>query len=274
MNKLKNTINNQIKELLDSGEVRECRDLNVFIKEKAREGIFENYKLAEKALPMHFSGNLDSKIVFIELNPGYGDMYPKISNNSLIMKGFSNFPEQKITDLKTYIEYFKSLGLFKAENREKEGKGVSSFDQKQWHFFHGIELLRLTGIEPNHADTKKIRSEILQLEIVPFMSKRFDFKYFEEKYISERIVKIKEIINACKRDYIFITGNDGNTLNSFDIKKLNQYTVEGRKYKVKLGYKNYNGAKLFSLTTYKALGFSGKAMQNYGKLCKRISLSM
>lgn len=273
MDTLKTTIERQILELTNIGYIKECRDLNVCIKAK---GGGTEHLLEGKALPMHFSGDLFADLVFIELNPGFGDLIPTISGNELVMAGFTTLQPQVITDFTSYNDFFKNLGASKALDRENQPKpkGVSTFDQKLWHFLRGLELpqLPLRGDKPTHDDTKRIRSNILQLEIVPFMSRRFSFDLFDREYLSSRIKRIKEIVRSHPRKHVFIAGNERIITREFEIDRVESFEIDGRKNRVTIGFQDKQPRTLFHIRSYKVLRFNSQPMQNYGRLCKEISL--
>jgi hypothetical protein len=62
--------------------------------------------------------------------------------NILLMPNFPNPYTQaiyEICDFTTYMEFFAAFGSNKAKDRQNGGKKVTMFDQKQWHFFRGLE---------------------------------------------------------------------------------------------------------------------------------------
>jgi hypothetical protein len=61
---IKQTIEDQIAQLVELQYIPECRKLNTDIKKKCKKDI-NQFKLEEKYLPMHFSGNSDSEIVMV-----------------------------------------------------------------------------------------------------------------------------------------------------------------------------------------------------------------
>ena len=142
--------------------------------------------------------------------------------------------------------------------------------RKQLNFFVGFEGNPIGKREFTLNNVEKVRNEKLQLEIVPFMSGRFSFKNFEADYINSRIETIKRIIESDKRDYVFVTGSDKKIPGYFGAKPPQKHQIPGYKNKVSIGVELIGNTKYCFLGTYKAQGFDGVPMQEYGKLCREL----
>ncbi len=268
---LEKEIEKDLKQLVSMGHIEKCVELNKVLHCKLNKlrGDISKYELDPKAMPMYFSGDLESKVVFVELNPGFGNMHPERDGNKLKMTPFKKLSQVTISNTDDYFNYYKDLGVNKAEDRLREGKTVSNFDQKQWFFFRGVGIYDLKGDKPNHEEMKIIRKNNLQLEIIPYMSKRFKFEAFDRSYIEERLEAITKTINSYDRDFVFIVGGNKIISDYFGEIKYDSFTVKGRKTKVSIGFKKYENKNLFFLKSYKMIGFTGEAMIEYGDRVKK-----
>jgi hypothetical protein len=262
---LKNEIESQLAELMDNGFIAECRELNETMPLKE-----EQYVLDDTAMPMHFTGNLNSKIVFIELNPGRGNLHPQKGKDSLILKDFGIDPSPVISDVKSYLKFFENFGYYKVESHKLTNKAISKFDNKQLNFFSGFSLSPIEKKEYSSDDVVRVRNEKLQLEIVPYVSRRFTFKNFHDDYICKRIKRIQSIISSHKREYVFVTGSDKSISKYFGGVVLESYSLPNKKSNVYIGVKLIDGVKYCFIKTYKAQGFDGMLMQEYGRLCRKL----
>lgn len=262
---LKKEIESQLAELMDNGSIAECRRLN-----EAMPVQEDKYLLDGTAMPMHFSGDLKAKIVFVELNPGGGNLHPKKDDGGFIMDEFGIEPSPVISDVQSYCEFFENLGHYKVEGHKKKNQAISRFDNKQLNFFSGFNLLDIEKKKYTFDDVVKIRKEKLQLEIVPYMSNRFAFKNFNDDYIHQRIKRIQSIIGAHEREYVFVTGSDKSIPKYFGGVNIESYRIPNKKSNVFIGVKLIDGVKYCFIKTYKAQGFDGLLMQDYGRLCRKL----
>ena len=266
MEMLLKEITAQLEELLENGTIEECQRLNdaMLVQE-------EKCLLDSTALPMHFTGELDSSIAFVELNPGRGPLCPQITKNGLVLDKFGLKPSPVITDVTSYLQFFENFGHYKAESSRINNQAISKFDNKQLNFFSGFTRQKLeAGKKYTYDDVVKIRREKLQLEIVPFMSSRFSFKIFSPVYIKSRVGRVGEIICSSMRDYVFVTGNDKEIFRNFGVDTFKSYSIPNKKHSVYIGAKMIDGVRYCFLKSYKAQGFDGIHMQEYGYLSRRI----
>ncbi|MEJ5317373.1 MAG: hypothetical protein WHS63_10220 [Tenuifilum sp.] len=264
-------IDNAIKSLINNKPIDECENLNNKIYDS-------NFELNAKALPMYFTGNLESKIIFVELNPGNG-LNVEIKEDGIVLEDFP-MCGRIIKDIDSYINYFQNFGTCKVEDikNKNKNKSIPKFDKRQLAFFEGFGLNFLKDKEFNYSldDIENIRNNKLQLEIVPYPSKKFNFSNFDQDYIKERFNKIFDFILKTNAEIIFITGNKQQIKNVIDNKSMK---VEFMKNKIESNnvQKNVNIAiteiknkKLIFIPTYKSryILSSENLLYAYGELCK------
>lgn len=102
------------------------------------------------------------------------------------------------------------------------------------------------------------------------MSSRFAFKNFDTNYIKKRIDRIKEIIRSKKRDYVFVTGNAKEIFKNFEVAPPQSYKIQNKKFDVYIGAKLIDDVRYCFIKSYKAQGFDGIHMQEYGRLCRGV----
>lgn len=264
MIKLEELIQNEIDELINHGRIKTVDDINQKIRDKLlNEDDFEKFKLNSETLPMYFSGELKSKIVFVELNLGAGLKKPVVDKNSLITNG-----GERIFDFESYKEYFQYFGNIKIRDLLREGKKIPVFDRKQMDFFTGFGHLDVdSSNEYTWDDMRKTRVNKLQLEIIPYSSRRFDFNLF--KNIEEHIDRVFNIIKQHKRNYIFLTGNKKQIEKIVGKVKFKNYHLNGRKNKdISLGFVEFKKMLICLIPSYKSQSLYSKQMIEYGQFCK------
>jgi hypothetical protein len=263
-------IQKHINQLLSVGKITIAEKLNQNI-------ISTDYKLQEHAVPMFFTGKLDAKIVFIELNPGLGLMEPTITDNKISLDkfGIKNLPE--INDVNSYVEFFENFGKYKAESLEQNGKKIKGFDSKQLYFFSGFGLLGLEDkSEFGFNDMIEVRKEKLQLELVPYASRKFNFKNFSPDYLKERFSFNQKIIDSYNRDFVFITGNMGQLVKIMEfaglkISERKKFSVSGRsKEDLSIAFALNGKMPIILLPSYKNQSLHSSQMKAYGKVCKEL----
>lgn len=146
-------IEEQLNELSATGSISECRHLNAAMPDTAD----EKYLLDDTAVPMHFSGSLESNIAFVELNPGRGALRPSITKEGLILDGFGVETAPVIYDVTSYVQFFENFGYYKVQNCIMNNQAISRFDNKQLNFFQG--LIRMNQrLKENMSSTMLLKS--------------------------------------------------------------------------------------------------------------------
>lgn len=267
-------IEQQLDQLLKGNELSEVKELNKVIQSRCKDEVeYVKYKLSATALPMYFTGDLESNIVFVELNPGPGAglLDTKITDNKIEMFKFECDEVIKIKSYDDYMNFYRNFGKHKIEHQKNKNQKIKTFDQKQLNFFKGFGLFDLEKKEHfDYDDMLRVRDSKLQLEIVPYMSESFDFNKIPREYLSSRLKSLIDIIESKKREFIFITGSDKDIPNLFNDMKVNPYKINGYKNNVNIGVGKIGETHVIYLKSFKAQGFNGSPMINYGRLAKSI----
>lgn len=234
------------------------------------------FQLKTDYLPMYFSGNLNSRIVFIDFNPGPGDLL-KVTKHKfgLELSGFESKNNPTISDTNSYLDFFESFGTYKVEHQRENREKLKVFDSKQLNFFKGFGALDLENFDLNNEIGKEeaaiyIRNEKLQLEWVPFGSRSFSLKNFSDEYLNERLVFLKEIIDQQPRDVLFIVGKHELLEHHFGKAELRERIPDGKKMSFTVGKSVYKGIPVIFIQSYKRQGLNGKLMEDYGAFCREV----
>lgn len=256
-------------------------DFKQYMENKFNE--FEKYGTAKEAIylqekieqhlnhnnyPHFFTGKLDSRIVFVHLNPKEQDTDSNIFGGT---RRFESFDE--------YFDFYERYGTYMYKNPQSYLK--SSFDQKQLKLLKALGIMNFLdeSIDKKH----KIRNrnlaisidQKLQLELIPYGSD--NLKSISNKkiqYLKGYINRILDLIISVERDYIFFCGK-------VHIGLLKDYIVSNTEYKIEVKTKdgkntssyyhnielNYNGKQIKAgiLRTYPKQGFDGNLIVQYGK---------
>lgn len=250
-------------QLLNNQQITKVLELNKTIRENCKKDL-DKYELSPTALPLYFTGRRDSKIVFVELNPGKGLLEPTLRDGGLVMAAFKNPPEP-IKDIDDYITFCEEFGKYKAEN-----EGVKIFDKKQIDFFSGFGGFEFSKDKYHPDNVINVRMNKLQLEIVPYSSNRFSFSYFKPDYIRERIDKIIRIIQSLKPDTIFVSGSQKIVSSMFGDINFQEIIIKGKK--THIGKKNIMGMDYLFIPSYKSryILSTENIRKEYGEQCRRI----
>lgn len=274
MDILRNEIDGHLNQLLNNEEISEVLELNKVIKSKCKTNDYCKYELNSKSLPMYFTGDLKSEIVFVELNPGQGLLNTEVTSNGIEMKMFNLEKKISIKSFDDYIDFYKNFGKYKIEHQINNKQKIRSFDLKQLYFFKGVGLFNLGNNSSfDYDDMLKVRENKLQLEIVPYMSKEFNFSNFKDEYIESRIRNILDLIQLYDRKYVFVTGSQSMIRKAFGEINFIKYEILGKA--LYIGIKVINNMKVCFIPSYKSRYIlSTKELQfEYGKLAKSILAS-
>lgn len=239
---LKDEIEKQLTQLLKGEELSEVVALNKVIKSKYKnEEDYSKYKLNTTALPMYFTGDLKSDIVFVELNPGKGLLDTTITPHGIEMSNFELNNKIFINSYEDCTDFYKNFGKYKIEHQINKNQRIKGFDLKQLNFFKGFSAFDLENKDSfDYNDMLNVRQNKLQLEIVPFMSDKFDFKNFNKEYLHSRLSSVISLINLHQRKAVFVCGSEKEIPKIFEGVKMKKYKIDGYKNNVSIGLKYIN----------------------------------
>lgn len=148
--------------------------------------------------PHFFTGDLDSDLVLIHLNPkrkldSKTNKYPKFSAKD---SGFNNFED--------YINYYSNFGKINYGFKSKR-KHKSPFDHKQIRFLKPFNLLPLDNSD-RFLNLENVIDKKLQLELIPFGSSDFNFRKVGLSNLKSYIDLILMLIDGQKRKYVIFCG--------------------------------------------------------------------
>lgn len=248
---MKEEIKSDLSELRSKGYISFCRKFN------SETDLDKEYQLQEDNLPLYFTGSLKSKIVSIDLNPQY--------NHENLLK-YSKLSD-RITDYSSYKNFCENFASYKYS--KSNYTGIQNFDINWINFLNGF------GIEDQSYNSNKTTERIiesrnskLQLEFVPYPSKEFNFKNFDQQYLAKRLDEILNVINTREREIIFVTGAQST------VSKLFQEEIEffklnlGNANKPYVGFKKISGQNFCFLSSYKSGPTVGSYL-DYGQKSKK-----
>jgi hypothetical protein len=176
--------------------------------------------------PHFFTGDLDSEFVLVHLNPKrdkdpvdgrYQRFLPKDIDSAPEIGGFSTFSE--------YINYYTNFGQIKyGINSSRTHK--SRFDFKQVRFIRPFNVIPLDNVD-KFQDLENVIDRKLQLELIPFGSKDFNFRKIGIENITPFLEPILNLLTSKKRKYVIFCGRVFEDL-------LNNYVDQKRKITFKL----------------------------------------
>jgi hypothetical protein len=117
-------------------------------------------------------------------------------------------------------------------------------------------------------DAIRVRLNKLQLEIVPYASRGFDFSNFSKEYLEARMKVLQSVIASATRRCVFIVGSSDLSEALCGQVEWKFRQISGMARRVAFGVKLSSGIKYCFLKSYKAHGFAGHKMQEYGRLCR------
>jgi hypothetical protein len=239
----------------------------VYLKEKTGQHLNHNN------YPHYFTGDFNSKIVFVHLNP------KEKNTDSDIFGG-----EFKFASFQEYFDFYQRYGTHRYRNPESDFK--SRFDQKQLKLLKGLNIM--TFLSEENDKRGKIRrenlatalDEKLQLELVPYGSDNFETIPNDKiECLNDYINNILDLIVAKERDYIFFCGEVftrllAKYLVSNEEHNISVFTKEGKEkssyfHKLEINYKGKH-IKAGILRTYPQPGFDGDLITQYGKRVKEL----
>lgn len=142
----------------------------------------------DTANPQFFTGDLDSKLVLVHLNP-------KRDNNWGCKNSFSDF--------EAYMQHHKKFG-YEHYGEKSERIHKSPFDMKQIRFLSPFEVLPFNG--EKYHDLEIVLDNKLQLELIPFGSPNFEYKKVGINNIKTYMEILLDVISSKERKYIIFCG--------------------------------------------------------------------
>ncbi len=256
-------IDKWINELLSKKGISEVKEFNLKLSGT-------KYEMYPESLPMIFTGNLESDVVFIELNPGYGLLTPSVNNNELVMLNFKNQEFPVVKDFTSYVSFFSQFGTCKSLHLQRDGnKKLDTHGKRHIDFFFGLGLL--DNYDYSFENYEFIRNDKLQLEFLPYMSKSFSFSNFSNSEIEKQFEFIKEIVRLKERKYVIVTGNKKQLKQLFKSKKVKfeSHIIGGRKKAdVYSEIIIENEVKYLLVPSYKSQSLHSNQLRDYGQQIK------
>lgn len=144
----------------------------------------------DTANPHFFTGNINSELVLIHLNPK------------------RNRPDwNKACDYEDFQSYWHSYEKFGKMHygRESDKTYRSQFDHKQIRFLKPFDILQINGND-KHQNLEKVIDDKLQLELVPYGSPDFSYHKIGVKNLSPFVDRLLSIILEAPRKYVIFCG--------------------------------------------------------------------
>lgn len=271
-------IQEDIKQLSDTSEIPKAVALNSKLISKLKNPskfVESNYRFNEKALPLYFTGNPDSEIITITLNP-YDGIDLKYDNGNL--SGYDG----KVEDVDSYIDFCKSFGAIKTKRLQHDNKSFPSkgFDYWNLNFFKGFSDSELNlNNEDDFVNYNNLRTNRLQLELIPYASKSFDGKGIEND-IEIHFKQILDIIKTKSDPKVVIFGKplyslliklgyidaDAISQTKFVLHKSNGDQYNPDDFYVKSA--KINDVNLYFLPFLSRYNVYKNALQEYGKMVR------
>lgn len=147
-------------------------------------------KYFDVAGPQHFTGNIESEIVMVHLNP---------------KRNVNNFgPECKFKTFDEYWSFYENFGKVHYGPRSKP-KHKSPFDHKQVRFLRPLGLIPLDEND-NNENLRRVIDDKLQLELIPYGSPDFNFHKVGIENINPFIKDIVHLIGSHDRKFVLFCG--------------------------------------------------------------------
>jgi 5'(3')-deoxyribonucleotidase len=277
MKELYHAIRTDLIDLYENDKIKNAVNLNRAV---GKEFIAENYA------PMYFSGNYQTKTVFVMLNPGSG-----MNNNYSFAKSDKSKYENVEEFINSYIDKHTNYG-------KQDYNRLDNFDLKQAAFLlpfrdAGIQISDFTQDLNNKGLKLKAKESVLmnklQLELIPYHSAKFDELLRNEKVAFQNIeifvphvkrllnviseIDRKYVIFGAKQFYYLFQAYNAIIPETFVFIKNKSFAIDGLKNKVNASVVeiNHNGKKINTLIAHsfprRDLPNAFVKMKKYGELC-------
>ena len=146
--------------------------------------------LAEYSFPMYFTGDFESKLVLVHLNPKLSDRLSEVT-----------YPD--------FDSYFDAHRRFGYHHWELDPKYKSAFDHKQVRFLRPFNVIDFVpDTVSGHARMNPMRAldNKLQLELIPYASSTFSDRDFTSETLAPHFERVLGVIAAFPRDYVIFCG--------------------------------------------------------------------
>ncbi len=139
--------------------------------------------------PHFFTGNLNSKLVMVQLNP-------KREKRDFFIKAKASFDY--------YLDFYSNYGMYiYGEDSKRDFK--SKFDQKLIRFLRPLEIIDLSS--PNvFQNLENVVDQKLQIELIPFGSPHFDYTKIPKSELDVYIQLILNLISVVERSCVIFGG--------------------------------------------------------------------
>lgn len=151
--------------------------------------------LNDDHLPQYFTGDLDSPVVLIHLNPK--DDLPAFDTVS---------PAE---NLDSYLDAHSHFGSY-MYGPESPQTHKSPFDAKQVRFLRQLGVLDFVEQQTaadRYLNLQRAVDDKLQLELVPYSSRTFDTAGFARSDLSSHFDRLRTVIGQVKRSYVLFCGS-------------------------------------------------------------------
>lgn len=306
--KLKKRIEKELGELRSNGFISEAKKINakmlktldvnpadriskvfelVQIDKKAFESVdalskIRKHLVYQSDLPIHFTGDLDSDVVYVGLNPRPGDLeFDCVEGYIKYAKSKSpHFYDEKICDFESYKSFSKNFALCKVNNHYcgKDSVPKNKFDGKQLAFFSGFNGKLYDDSIYKVKELVKLRENRLQMELIPYPSLAFDFKNYED-ILEGYLEDLFEIIKSRKREYVFFSGEILKAMSKIEgltierILDVEKYHIPKTKSKLTFQVIKTNKTddiKICIAQSFPMQSLVGEQMFEYGRKCKEL----
>lgn len=214
----------------------------------------------DTAYPMYFVGDLDSPFVLVHLNAQQGDLEAERYDGELF----------------SFDDYFRIHRYFGWHHYGPEAPRThrSPFDEKQIQFIRPFEAIDFTG--DRWTDLERVIDHKLQMECIPYGSRTFRPKGFNEDATRPHIERLLSVLSAAPRQVVVFCGTVfERPLKRFviDDHRFRLTKSDGAQTKGTYRFANlripHNGTTLSAglAHTFPIQGLAGQLMRAYGQEC-------
>lgn len=214
----------------------------------------------DTAYPMYFVGDLDAPFVLVHLNAQQGDLQAERYEGEFV----------------PFEDYFRIHRYFGWHHYGPEAPRThrSPFDQKQIEFLRPFEVIDFTG-DP-FTDLERVIDHKLQMEFIPYGSRTFRPKGFDDAATAPHIDRLFEVLFASPRTVVVFCGT------VFEA-PLKQFAIDDHRFRLtksdgtetkgtyrfaNLRIPHEGGTLSAGLAhTFPIQGLTGKLMYSYGREC-------